>query len=67
MRFIAIIAAFLAIRARAETPAAKLWDELKAKRDALAGLHEEFVASRTATLQSETRNSTWQIVLDMSQ
>jgi thiol-disulfide isomerase/thioredoxin len=59
--------ALLALGGGAETPAAKLWNELQAKREKLPGVHQEFDVSRTYTLTNGTQSSKWQIVLDLSQ
>ena len=59
-----ISAAFLS--AASETPAAKLWNDLKAKREALAGLHQEFEVSRTLKFKQDTQSSKWQMSIDMS-
>ena len=48
MRFLAFLLIFPAYLSAAEESAAgKLWDELKAKREALAGFHQEFEVSQT--------------------
>jgi thiol-disulfide isomerase/thioredoxin len=44
-----------------------LWTELKAKRERLPSLHQEFDVSQTFKAVSGNQSSQWQIVLDMSQ
>ncbi len=50
-----------------ETAAQKLWNDLKAKREKLTGVHQEFDVSRVYTLVNGNQSSKWQIVLDISQ
>ncbi len=57
---------FCACAAGAQTPAAKLWNELKEKREALPGMHQEFEVSHLYKFASGDRSSKQQMVLDMS-
>jgi thiol-disulfide isomerase/thioredoxin len=67
MRFISLLGIlFAALAAAAETPASKLWVELKAKRDNLPSLYQEFEVSRTFKTSRDTQAAQWKIVLDMS-
>ena len=67
MRIIAIFGALLfTLNAGTETTAGKLWNELKAKREKLAGVHQEFDGARTYQMSGGNRSSKWQIVLDMA-
>src|SRR5581483_2979597 len=52
--------------ANAQTPALKLWNELKEKREALPAVHQEFEVSGTYKLGSGDRSSKRQMILDMS-
>ena len=53
--------------AGAENPANVLWNELKAKREKLASLHQEFDVSETSKTSRTSRTAERQIVIDMSQ
>jgi len=59
-------AILLAANANAQTPANMLWKDLKAKRDALPGLHQEFELSQTFKLPTTSQSQTEHITLDMS-
>lgn len=64
-----VVVAFLfaiASNARAEQSAAKLLDDLKAKREALPGVHQEFDSSNTFKTPHGPQTSHRQIILDMS-
>jgi hypothetical protein len=61
-----LVALFLSLSAAAQSPAGKLWSDLKARRDALPGVHQEFEVSQTYELPSRTHSSKRQLVLDMS-
>ena len=63
---VALAILFCAATSNAQTPAAKLWDELKEKREALPSLHQEFEVSRTFKLVNDEQSSKWQMILDMS-
>jgi thiol-disulfide isomerase/thioredoxin len=68
MRFYALFAPlFAALSVSAQTPASILWSELKAKRESLPSLHQEFDFSRTYRSASGNQASKQQIVLDMAQ
>src|SRR6476659_521901 len=68
MRFLALLGIlFVTLKAQAETPAGKLWEELKAKRDNLPTFNQEFEVSRTFRTLRNTQASQGKIVLDMSQ
>ena len=58
---------FAALNTAAETPANRLWIELKVKRDSLPGIHQEFDVSQILKTANGNRASKRQIVLDMAQ
>ncbi len=65
MRFLALYAALLvSVNAIAETPAGHLWSELQAKREMLAGFHQEFDVSRTLKTTHGSQSSRHQVILD---
>ncbi|MDP8990164.1 MAG: TlpA family protein disulfide reductase [Acidobacteriota bacterium] len=67
MRFISLLGIlFAGWNAAAETPASRLWLELKAKRDNLPSVYQEFEVSRTFKTARDTQAAQWKIVLDMS-
>jgi thiol-disulfide isomerase/thioredoxin len=68
MKYLIVALAILSCTgtSNAQTPAAKLWDELNGKREALPSLHQEFEVSRTFTLVNDEQSSKWQMILDMS-
>ena len=51
----------------AESPASKLWSDLKARREKLPGLHQEFDVSQITKGAHGSQSFKRQIVLDMSQ
>lgn len=57
---------FCALTSNAQTPAAKLWSQLKEKREAAPNVHQEFEVSQTFKLASGEQSSKWQMVLDTS-
>lgn len=68
MRFSIWIAALLiASNASGQTPASKLWTELKAKREMLTGLHQEFDVTQSYKTEHGTQESRRKIVVDISQ
>jgi thiol-disulfide isomerase/thioredoxin len=68
MRFWIMIGVLcVASNANGQASASNLWTELKAKRDALPSLHQEFELSRTFKTARATQGSHSEIVLDMSQ
>lgn len=67
MRFFGILSIFLfTLVSRAAIPAGNLWAELKAKRDALPGLHQEFDVTQTYKTTSRSQSMKRQIILDMA-
>lgn len=52
--------------AAAQTPAGSMWDELKAKREKLVSLHQEFEVQQTLKTSSETKASKWQVILEVA-
>lgn len=67
MRFLLVLGALLiAFNAQAQAPAAKLVADLKAKRDALPGAHQEFQASQEIKTAQHTQASSRVVVLDMA-
>lgn len=67
MRFCLFLGAIvIALNAGGQAPSGKLWTELKAKRDMLAGLHQEFDVSQTLKTARRSQGSNRQIVVDIS-
>jgi thiol-disulfide isomerase/thioredoxin len=68
MRWVALVGTlFVALQAGAETPASRVWTELKAKRERLPSFHQEFEVSGTSKSANASQSSKRQIVLDVSQ
>jgi thiol-disulfide isomerase/thioredoxin len=69
MRFLVLISvAALAWAASGESPAGKIWTELREKRSKLTNLREEIDVSRTYRLSSgKTQASKWKIILNDDQ
>lgn len=68
MRFLLMIGAmFITLNASGQTPASKLWTDLTTKRDALAGLHQEFEVTQSFKTARSTQASRRTIIVDMSQ
>jgi thiol-disulfide isomerase/thioredoxin len=53
-----------ALQAAKENPAAQLWNDLKVKREALPGYHQEFSVSRSIQSARTTQGSKRQLVVD---
>jgi thiol-disulfide isomerase/thioredoxin len=67
VRFVRLTAIlFAALSAGAENPASALWNELKAKREKLASLHQEFNVSQTSRTSSSSQAVQRRILLDMA-
>ena len=67
MRYSLLLGAILlVVNANAQTPAGTLWNDLKAKREALPGLHQEFELSQTIKTSTNSQNQKEDITLDMS-
>jgi thiol-disulfide isomerase/thioredoxin len=67
MRSSALIATlFLSLCVRAESPAGSLWNDLKAKREKLPGLHQEFDVSQTFNTAHGDQSSKWQTIIDIA-
>src|SRR6266850_2606568 len=67
MRFLALFGTlFVALNAGTPTAASTLWTELKAKRESLPSVHQEFDVSHTSKTVHASQSSKRQIVLDMS-
>jgi thiol-disulfide isomerase/thioredoxin len=67
MRAIILFGTFsLLLNAGTDSASAKLWTELKAKREKMAGIHQEFEVTRTSKSATHSQGSKSQIVLDMS-
>jgi thiol-disulfide isomerase/thioredoxin len=69
MKYLIVVALaifFCAATSNAQPSAAKLWDELKKKREALPTLRQEFEVSRTFKLVHDEQSSKWHMILDMS-
>lgn len=56
----------LVFQAAAQTAAPALWSDLAAKRESLAGAHQEFDVSQTFRTSSAAQSSKRQVVLDLS-
>jgi thiol-disulfide isomerase/thioredoxin len=54
------------VNAGAQSPANRLWNELRAKRENLAGVHQEFEVTRTQETAHDRQSIKWQVVVDMS-
>ena len=68
MRFLGLLGILLAaMPVSAETAASQLWDELKAKREGLVSLHQEFDVSQTFQRRGASQSMQRQLVLDMAQ
>src|SRR5438067_530820 len=68
MRFFILFGTvMLAVSVGAENPASSLWTELKAKREKLPSLHQEFEVTQTYKTAANSQSSKRQIILDMSQ
>ena len=68
MRFLVSLATLLvaAITSNAESPAGQLWEELKAKRDKLGGLHQEFDITQETKTMTGVKAAKRQLVLDVT-
>jgi thiol-disulfide isomerase/thioredoxin len=67
MRPVFLLLFSIAVLKATDTSASQTWIELKAKREALNGFHQEFDASRTFKLRTGTNQSSkWPVVLDVS-
>ena len=64
--FLLFVVAVTALPGAVESAAAKLWNNLREKREALPGYHEEFTVSRTFKLARTTQGSKRQLVLDVA-
>lgn len=60
--------AFIAIvsSGSAQGPPSKLWNDLRAKREALPGVHQEFQSTQTFTTTHQTQSSHRQIIIDLA-
>ena len=67
MRIIVVIGAFLILNAAAQTPAGRLWADLKIKRESLPGFHQEFDVSQIYKTSGGIQSSKRQLILDVSQ
>lgn len=61
-----LVAALIASSARGQETAGKLWEELKAKREMLPGLHQEFEVSRTSSTLNFSQHFHQRIVIDVA-
>ncbi|MBZ5642129.1 MAG: TlpA family protein disulfide reductase [Acidobacteriia bacterium] len=57
----------VASNAAAQAPSGNLWNDLKAKREMLAGLHQEFDVTQSYTSSHGTQESRRKLVVDISQ
>jgi hypothetical protein len=68
MRLLLIFGTLLvALNIQAQTPAAKLLAELKAKREALPSVHQEFQSTEEFQVSNQKRSAQRDLVLDMAQ
>src|SRR5579862_2196993 len=68
MRFWLLMGSLLVVsNASGQAPSSKLWTELKAKREMLPAVHQEFEVAQTLVVGSTNRSTHHQMVLDMSQ
>src|SRR5579871_5977569 len=58
---------FVVAPAFSETPAGTLWSELRAKREKLAGLHQEFEVTQISKTKQGVRSSKRTLTVDMAQ
>jgi hypothetical protein len=66
MRFSLLVTViFIALNASGQTPANKLWTELKTKRETLPGLHQEFEVTQTFKTIRGIQSSHREVVLDV--
>jgi thiol-disulfide isomerase/thioredoxin len=56
----------VASAANAQTPAGNIWNELKAKREKLPGLHQEFDVVHTSRTSQSSQSLKRQVVIDVS-
>jgi thiol-disulfide isomerase/thioredoxin len=67
-RFPALLATLLmTANLGAEPPASKLWNELKAKREKLSSVHQEFEATQTSRTARAERSMKREVTVDISQ
>ncbi len=66
MALVILLFAGLNAGAQAQTPAGSLWDELKAKRETLVSLHQEFEVQQTSRTANNTQASKRQVFLDVA-
>jgi thiol-disulfide isomerase/thioredoxin len=57
---------FITLNAGTPSPAGALWNDLKAKRESLPSVHQEFEVTHISNTVRDTRSSKHQIILDMS-
>jgi hypothetical protein len=67
VRIIFVIGAIFAVHVAAQPPAGALWEELRAKREKLSSLHQEFDFSQTNSTAIGTEPVKRKFVVDMSQ
>ncbi len=62
----AVLVSVVNLGASATNPAAELWSELKAKRDALAGYHQEFAVSQANSTPTGEQTFDRRLVIDVA-
>ena len=65
MRYFVLFVAAVALNGGTETPASKIWTELKVKRER-SSVHQEFEMSRTFQTTGHSQSMKSQIIVDMS-
>ncbi len=67
MRIVRLLGLLASVAAEAQTPAARLWDELRPKREKLSGVHQEFEVVTKFTAGAEDRVTRNYLLLDLSE
>lgn len=65
-RWLLLFVVLVVSNASGQEPAAKVWSDLKAKREALLGLHQEFEVSQTTTADRASRGLHQRLIIDIS-
>lgn len=65
-RIVAFVGVVFSCATQAQTPPAKLWSDLKTKREQLPGFHQEFEVSRTYKNRYDSQASKRDVVVDWS-
>src|SRR6266536_1718640 len=65
--FVLLLTVIAALKASGQQPANEVWSELKAKRAALSGLHQEFEVSQTFLTDNSSKGWYQRLFIDISQ